>query len=364
MSADTGALVSPGRHAGHVAVVGDTPTARGIRRRLRASGVAVAPDDARGSIDDRAGDADPARTGDPTRFAGARVVVLVGHSGDFARVSARRAAERRRELVADLEQDLADAASAGVAHVVAISSAMVNGAVPDRPVIEDGEDRLAEVDDSYVGDLVVFEATIERVAASLSGPVVTVLRPAVLVGPEIDTLMTRHFEAPRVLTIRGARRGWQFVHVDDVADAVGVVVDHGLTGHLTLGALAGGQPDVLAPEAVTTIAGMRGIDLPAASAFGTAERLHRVGVLPAPASDMSYAVYPWTVSATTLHDAGWSPSWSSEACLRVLVAQVRGRVGVAGRRVGGLDAAALGAAGAAVALLGTAAIWKQARGRR
>ena len=330
---------------GSVIVVGDSPTARGIRNRLDPLGTDDSPHEA-------------------PRFAGARAVVLVGHTGDFARVGARRAPERRAELIAAVEQDLADAAAAGVEHVVAISSAMVNGAEPDRAVIDDDAPSPLDVDDSYVGDVLVFEETIARVTSDLPGLAVTVLRPAVLVGPDIDTLMTRHFEAPRVLTIRGVHREWQFAHVEDVADAVTVVVDQRLTGYLTVGALLDGQPDVLTPESVTRIARMRGIDLPAASAFGVAERLHRVGVLPAPSSDMSYAVYPWTVSAITLRDAGWSPAWSSEACLRALVSQVRGRVGVAGRRVGGLDAAALGAAGAAVALLGTAAVLKQARGRR
>ena len=331
---------------GSVVVVGDSPTARGIRARLDLPG---ADDGASGAA----------------RFTGARAVVLVGHTGDFARVSARRAAVRRGELTAAVEQDLADAAAAGVEHVVAISSAMVNGAEPDRAVIDDDAPCLQDVEDSYAGDLLIFEETIARVTSALPGMAATVLRPAVLVGPGIDTLMTRHFEAPRVLTIRGVRREWQFAHVEDVAEAVGVVVDQGLTGHLTVGALhEDGRPDVLAPETVMRIAGMRAIDLPAVSAFGVAERLHRVGVLPAPASDVSYAVYPWTVSAATLHDAGWSSAWTSEACLRALLGEVRGRVGVAGRRVGGLDVAALGAAGAAVALLGTAAILKQARDRR
>ena len=340
-----GRPVRSGRTAA-VVVVGDSPTARGIRHRLRSLGIegsAVAP-----------------------RFAGASAVVLVGHTADFARVGAQRVAARRAALVSAIEQDLADAAAAGVSHVVAISSAMVNGAQPDRELIDDDEPRQEEIDDSYAGDVLTFEATLEAMAPDVAaaGMTLTVLRPAVLVGPDIDTLMTRHFEAPRVLTVRGVRREWQFVHVDDLADAVLLVVERGLGGRLTVGALRDGQPDVLAPEVVTRLAGMRGIDLPAASAFGVAERLHRVGVLPAPASDMSFSVYPWTVRATTLHDAGWVPTWSSEACLQALVAQVRGRVGVGGRRVGGVDAAALGAAGAAVALLGTAAIFKQARGRR
>lgn len=327
-------------------VVGDSPTARAIARRLGARMI----EDGDSRVD---------------RFAGARSIVLVGHQGDFARVSARRPDDRRAELVAQVTRDLADAVLAGVEHVVAISSAMVHGARPDREVIVDDDPTLAEIDGGYVGDLLVFEEVLRRVAQTLDGVLaITVLRPAVLVGPDIDTLMTRHFEAPRVLTIRGVRRDWQLVHVEDVADAVATVLDAGLVGSLTVGALSEGAPDVLSPEQVLAISGMRAIDLPAASAFGTAERLHRVGVLPAPASDMTFAVYPWTVTAQTLRDAGWEPRWSSEACLRALLTQVRGRVGVAGRRVGGLDAAALGAAGAAVALLGTAAVWKQARGRR
>jgi hypothetical protein len=136
-------------------------------------------------------------------------------------------------------------------------------------------------------------------------------------------------------------------------------VEHGLAGVLTVGA-----DDVLEPAQVEAAAGMRRIELAAATAFGTAERLHRVGVLPAPASELAFVVYPWTVAADRLRAAGWEPRWSSAACLDVLLEGVQGRLAVAGRRVGTRDAAALGAAGAAVALIGTAAIWRQARARR
>ena len=49
---------------------------------------------------------------------------------------------------------------------------------------------------------------------------------------------------------------------------------------------------------------MRRIELAAATAFGTAERLHRVGVLPAPASELAFVVYPWTVAADRLRRGG------------------------------------------------------------
>lgn len=328
-----------------VVVVGDSPVARGIRHRLGAREVDVADDD----VD---------------RFVGADVLVLVGHGGDFSRTVGRKAQDRRSTLVAEVEKDVVDARLAGVRHVVGISSAMVNGAAPGRPVIADGEEPVLATDDGSVGDLLAFETALEALVADPDevGLSLTLLRPAAVVGPDVDTLITRHFEAPRVLTLKGARRDWQFVHVEDVADAVTAVVAHGLTGRITVGALRDGAPDVLAPEDVLRLAGMRSVDLPAVTAFATAERLHRVGVLPLPASDMTFAVYPWTVGATSLHDVGWRATSSSEECLRILLTQVRGRVGVAGRRVGGRDAAALGAAGAAVALLATAALWKRARG--
>ncbi|GMA88509.1 hypothetical protein GCM10025868_37590 [Angustibacter aerolatus] len=96
--------------------------------------------------------------------------------------------------------------------------------------------------------------------------------------------------------------------------------------------------------------------------MGTAERLHRVGVLPTPASDLSYVVHPWAVSAQRLREAGWVATYDNETCLGVLLEQVRGHHAVAARRLDRRDAA-LGAAGAAVALVGTAAILRRRRRR-
>ncbi|MDM7831877.1 Rossmann-fold NAD(P)-binding domain-containing protein [Cellulomonas edaphi] len=292
---------------------------------------------------------------------GARVLVLVAHSGDIAPPGSRGGSAEVAELVAATQRTLSAARDAGVAHVVVVTSAVVHGAWSDRPVIHDGDD-LFQPDEAdrglLVGGLLGVEAVVAR-AARRRTPLLTVLRPAALVGPGVDTLVTRHFEAPRLLTVRGSVRAWQFAHVEDVASAARFAVDHALTGALTVGA-----PDVLTPAQVEAASGMRRIELAATTAFGTAERLHRVGVLPAPASELAFVVYPWTVAADRLLAAGWTPRWSNAASLDVLLEGVRGRLGVAGRRVGARDAAALGAAGAAVALIGTAAVWRQARGRR
>jgi UDP-glucose 4-epimerase len=309
-------------------------------------------------------------------LAGAEVVVLVAHAGDLQATWAVPAEERRARAVAHAQRTVSAAREARVRHLVAISSAMVHGATPDRATIHDGDPilghgssggrplrRTGEAPDDglregVVGDLLAVEAVLAR-AARRRLPLVTVLRPAGLVGPGLDTLLTRHFEAPRLLTVRGAERRWQLLHVDDLASAVATVVASGLTGPLTVGA-----SDELTAHEVEAAAGMRRVELAAATAFGTAERLHRVGVLPAPGAELAYAVYPWSVASDGLHAAGWRARRSTAECLDVLLVAVQGRIALAGRRFGARDAAALGAAGAAVALIGTAAVLKQARGRR
>jgi hypothetical protein len=128
------------------------------------------------------------------------------------------------------------------------------------------------------------------------------------------------------------------------------------------GALTVGCDGVLDQERLELLSGMRRIELPASLALGTAQRLHRVGLLPAPASDLAFVTYPWAVSSARLREAGWAPAYDNETCLGVLLEEVRGRHAVAARRMDRKDAA-LGAAGAAVALMGTAALMRRRRKR-
>jgi UDP-glucose 4-epimerase len=294
-------------------------------------------------------------------LAGVGALVLVADRGDLVGSWALPAARRRSDGVDQATRALAAARAVGVAHVVVVTSAMVYGAVPHRDLIDDAAPVMASDDgppEGVVGDLLAIEEVLAR-AARWRSPRLTVLRPAPMVGPGIDTIITRHFEAPRLLAVRGVERRWQLVHVEDVAQAIELVLDTGLTGPLTVGA-----PDTLSAHDAEESSGLHHLELAAATAFGTAERLHRVGALPAPASELAYAVYPWTVASDGLLAAGWAPRWSTIQCLDVLLEGVQGRITLAGRRVGARDAAALGAAGAAVALIGTAAVWRQARSRR
>ena len=86
-------------------------------------------------------------------------------------------------------------------------------------------------------------------------------------------------------------------------------------------------------------------------------------MIPAPASDLQYVVHPWVVPSTRLLEAGWRPTYDNPTALGLLLEQVRGHHTLASRRVGRRDAT-IGAAGAAVAVVGTAALVRAARRKR
>lgn len=338
------------------------PVTRALVRRADAGEVAqvVAVDDHRGDVDGahwRIAELDQPSVLEC--LAGVDVVVLVAAPADLEAALATPPAQRRARAVRTAQAVMTAAAAAGASRVVLVTSAMVYGAHPDNPIpLPEDTPLRATGDTGLVGDMLEVEHVLERVPRVHPGVRTTVLRPAALVGAGVDTVTTRHFEAPRLLTIADGPTVWQFCHVDDLAEAVATVVVEGLDGPLTVGC-----EGVLSEQSVERLSGMRRLELPLTLARGTAERLHRVGVLPMPPEDLAYTAFPWVVPSTRLREVGWRPRYDNETCLGVLLEQVRGRHALGARRVDRKDAA-LGAAGAAVALVGTAAVWRQARVRR
>jgi nucleoside-diphosphate-sugar epimerase len=318
------------------------------------------------AIDDHRGDAtgvtwrvvdvrDPALAG---RIAGVDVVV---HTDlDLSPDSSYRS--RRSFNVRGAQTVLTAAAAGRVGRVVLVTSAMVYGARPDNPVpLAEDAPLGADPDGSVVGDLLEIEQLARRSPRTNPGTAVTVVRPAALVGEGVDTLVTRHFEAPRLLTVKGCAPRWQFCHIDDLVSALELAA----AGEVT-GAFAVGCDGWLEQEQVEELSGMRRIELPAGLTFGTVQRLHRAGITPAPVNDLHFVVYPWVVDCRVLREAGWKPAFDNSAALGVLLEQRAGHHAVAGRRLGRKDATitAAGAAGATVAVVGTAAIVRRARRRR
>ncbi|WP_030899378.1 SDR family oxidoreductase [Streptomyces sp. NRRL F-5126] len=352
---------TPSRSRGPVVAVTGAATGVGdlLTRRLATSAETqqvIAIDERRGTVQDATWHVLDVR--DPAiadRLRGVDVVVHLALDLDLESDPAARTAYNVRGT----QTVLTAAAAAGVHRVVLCTSAMVYGALPDNdvPLSEDAELR-ATAEAAGVGDLLEIERLGRRAPRAHPGLNVTVVRPAVLVGGT-DTALTRYFESPRLLVVAGSRPTWQFCHVDDLVSALEYAAHGKVEGEFAVGC-----DGWLEQDEVEELTGIRRMELPSAVALGAAARLHRIGLTPSPAGDLAYTMYPWVVSVSALHDAGWRPRWTNEEALAALLEEVEGRHTVAGRRLGRKDATAAGAAGATVALLGTAAVVRRVRKAR
>ena len=291
-----------------------------------------------------------------SRFSGVDTVV---HLATDRRPDAA-ATERRTVNVRGTDTVLTAAAAAGVTRVVLLTSAMVYGAAATNPVpLSDDAPIGAEPDLSLVGDWVEMERLAAVAARAHPSVAVVIVRPASVVGGGAsDALLPRLFEAPRLLAIKDVEAHWQFCHVDDLVEALVWAA----LGRVD-GALAVGSPGWLGQEEVERISGLRSLVVPAAMAFGAAERLHRIGALPAPASELHYLAHPWVVGADRLTAAGWKAEWDNASALQAHLDELGDRAGRGLPRLQRKDATRA-AAGATVALVGTVAIARARAARR
>ena len=237
------------------------------------------------------------------RLAGVDVVV---HVDIDMSVDADRGASRN---VQGTQTVVTAAAAAGVGRVVLLSSAMVYGANADNlvPLPEDSPLR-ATAEIGLLADLLEIERLGARAPRSHPGITVTMVRPAIIVGAGADVTPPVTSRHPGWV-LRGSRPRWQFCHVDDLVSALGCAA---------LGQVTGGhgrQRRWLEQDDLERISGMHRIELPASVAFGAAERLHRLGILPAPATE-TYVVHPWCQPVGSGRPAGGQFTTTRTGCGR------------------------------------------------
>ncbi len=199
----------------------------------------------------------------------------------------------------------------GVTDLVLVSSATVYGAWPDNPVPL-AEDATVRPNPGF--PLAVEKAEAERLVAGWAdehpSATVAVLRPAVTLGASGPALY-RALAGTRVPRPADVARPVQFLHVDDLADAVvfawerrlaGVynVAPDGWLGEDTARDLAGGLARLTMPGAVVR------------TVSGWGWRFLRAGV---PREATPYSVHPWVVANDRLRGAGWSPLHTNEEAL-------------------------------------------------
>lgn len=258
-------------------------------------------------------DADPGTDDLRPVLEGVDVVLHLGATLEPARDDA---AVRAREV--DAAKRVAEAAAAaGVRHLVVTSSVLAYGAHPDNdvPLTEHSPIRgLAGLPAAEHAAEV--ERWLDRFRAGNPDLAVTILRLALLAGPDVDTTLTRALEAPRIPAVRGHRPPLQFLHPDDAVEAAAHVVEQQLAGAFNI--CADGW---LSFDEVAAVLGRRSLEVPEEVAYSGAAGVYALRLGDLSPGLVSLFVHPCVMSNDALTATGWSPRASNRDALAALAVE-------------------------------------------
>jgi len=221
---------------------------------------------------------------------------------------------------------LSAAGSAGVGHVVHLSSVGVYSAGPkDRPVAESW--RTDGIPSSgYSRDKATVERMLDAVSRRDDGPVITRVRPALVFQRDAASEIARYFLGSLVpRRLLGRHRSpvlpvppqatFQAVHADDLADALVRVLDARAPGAFNVA----GEP-VMTPRELAEVFSARWLPVPAAAVRAAAAASYRLRLQPTTPGWVDLAIGVPVMSTRRVRDQlGWAPVHDVRDTVRTLL---------------------------------------------
>jgi nucleoside-diphosphate-sugar epimerase len=201
------------------------------------------------------------------------------------------------------------AASVGARHVVLLSSATVYGAWANNPV---PLTEAAPLRPNSELEFAVRAAERERIASDWKDEhpdsSVAVLRPAVPVAEDASGWLARGLRETSAVRAAGPDDPpAQFVHLDDLANAIVLAHDCRLDGPYNV------SPDGwIAGDQLRALAGVPRVRVPEPIARRLAWLRWRLDPRSAPPGLLPYTTYPWVVANDRIKAAGWKPAFTNE----------------------------------------------------
>jgi UDP-glucose 4-epimerase len=199
------------------------------------------------------------------------------------------------------------AAEYGAKRVAVISSAYVYGALPENPSFLDEECPL-NVSRTYpeIRDLAEVDHLVMTFLWKHPEIATTLLRPVNMLGPASHTAISRLLGARVVPMILGFDPMMQFIHEEDVADAVVLALEKGTHGVFNVT----GPGAVPLSVAIRETAGMA-LPFPETLARLVFERLFRMGLYHTPAGAIDFLKYNCTLDGRRFGETtGFAPRHS------------------------------------------------------
>jgi len=203
----------------------------------------------------------------------------------------------------------------GVQSLVVVSSSYVYGAFPENPYYMD-EDSPLSASRSYpeIRDLVEVDTLATGFMWRYPHIRAAVLRPVSVLGYYVHSMMGQYMRETRVPTVMGFDPMMQFIHEEDLAEAIALTVEHGLQGVFNVT----GPGEVPLRTAIRE-AGGTAIPLPEVVLRPLFGRLFDLGLVAYPPGAIDFLKFPITISGDRFVDAtSFGPLFSLEETLRAV----------------------------------------------
>jgi len=201
----------------------------------------------------------------------------------------------------------------GVQSLVVLSSCYVYGAFPENPYYMD-EDSPLSASRSYpeIRDLVEVDTLATGFLWRYPHIRTCVLRPVNVLGYYVHSMIGQYLRERRVPTVMGFDPMMQFIHEEDLAEAIALTVEHGLQGVFNVT----GPGEVPLHTAIRETGGAA-IPMPEFVLRPLFARLFDLGLVSYPPGAPDYVKYPITLSGDRFIDAtSFQPLFSLEETLQ------------------------------------------------
>jgi UDP-glucose 4-epimerase len=202
------------------------------------------------------------------------------------------------------------ASEAGIEQVLVTSSASAYGAFPDNPVpIAEDQPVRGQPDFSYARDKAEADRICQLWAADHPDRVMTIVRPTIVFGPNVDNYISRAMENSSFLPVMdGIEADVQFVHEDDVVTAISGLLDGREAGAFNVAA-----DGLMKWRETAELIGTKVREMSFKTVYriyGLAWKLHAPRV-ESPPGNLHFLHQPWIVSNEKLKATGWEPRYTT-----------------------------------------------------
>lgn len=210
--------------------------------------------------------------------------------------------------------------AAKVRKIVMVTTTDVYGAFPLNPnYLTESMPVRGHQQSKFLADKIDAEKQALKYQQKHPDRIVTILRPCTILGPSIDSYKTRFLRRPFVTTILGFDPLFQFVHEDDVINAMQHLIDE---DHKGIFNLAG--DGVLPLSRVIELCNKINLKLPQIGFKTSVQALWMLDLAPAPASHINFLRYLCIADNSKIkRELNFEPQFTTKEALLSFVAADR-----------------------------------------